>query len=784
MAAVAAGLLLMAAAGIAATRPPPDADPPAGPAPVLAGTGQATPIPAGAAFFVRGLDTPRDRREQHSDILDTPILPGSVHKALTLVAALEADVIRPDSGAMCRRVVTVDGVRFVCAHPDLHRPLTPAEALAHSCNDFFVSLARRLPRERLNRVRLAAGLPPLPGSVKLGPALVGLEGPRVTPRALVDVLARLAGVGPDPAVPMRASTRAVLREGLAGAASYGTAAAIGAQGESALAKTGTAPMPGGGVAGVVVALAPADRPTRGVVVVAPGAAGADAASIAAALLSGADRSQAPARPNPVAAAAPAPTIRLGRTGRDGRTRVQVMDLDGYVAEVLAGEGQPRAGAAAQQALAITARTFAAANRNRHRAEGFDLCDTTHCQVVRPSTSTTRDAAAATAGQVLMDGAQPASVFYSAWCGGRLENASQVWEGAADFDHPDVDDACRDEPPWESDIRARDVERALAAAGLRGGRLRGLRVLQRNRSGRVVRLRADGFVPSEISGTDFRMAMGRVGGWQLLKSTAFEVERTGQGYRFRGRGFGHGVGLCVVGAGARSARGATAADILRFYFPTLRVERLGAPAITTTAAARPASPPPAPARAPATPATAEADDVQVALPASEAGERAALVSLVRRSRDAIAEAAGIRAPATIRITVHPTVEAFGRASGQPWWMAGATLGTAIDLLSLRLLSQRGILAPTVRHEIAHALLDAALADRPLWVREGAAIHFSRLIDPALPEPAADTDRGRVACPSDAELLRAVSAGAQRDAYARADACFAKALASGRRWTEVR
>ena len=63
-----------------------------------------------------------------------------------------------------------------------------------------------------------------------------------------------------------------------------------------------------------------------------------------------------------------------------------MALEDYVAQVLAGEGQPRAGDAAQQALAITARTFALANRNRHRREGFDLCDTTHCQVLRPATA--------------------------------------------------------------------------------------------------------------------------------------------------------------------------------------------------------------------------------------------------------------------------------------------------------------------------------------------------------------------------------------------------------------
>ena len=119
------------------------------------------------------------------------------------------------------------------------------------------------------------------------------------------------------------------------------------------------------------------------------------------------------------------------------------------------------------------------------------------------------------------------------------------------------------------MRVADVERALRATGMRGGRLRGLRVLQRNASGRVVRLRAEGFTPTDISGTDFRMAIGRIGGWQLVKSTAFDVERTGSGYRFRGRGFGHGVGLCVIGAGRRAARAPrrtpSSASISRAWF---------------------------------------------------------------------------------------------------------------------------------------------------------------------------------------------------------------------------
>jgi hypothetical protein len=43
---------------------------------------------------------------------------------------------------------------------------------------------------------------------------------------------------------------------------------------------------------------------------------------------------------------------------------------------------------------------------------------------------------------------------------------------------------------------------------------------------------------------------------------------------------------------------------------------------------------------------------------------------------------------------------------------------------------------------------------------------------------------VDCPSDIELTRPLSAGAQRDAYARAEMCFARGIANGKRWDEVR
>src|SRR5262249_59617267 len=73
--------------------------------------------------------------------------------------------------------------------------------------------------------------------------------------------------------------------------------------------------------------------------------------------------------------------------------------------------------AALEALAITIRTFAAANLSRHGADGFDLCDQTHCQVVRAAVAATERAAQATARRLLLRNGAPAVIFYTASCRG-------------------------------------------------------------------------------------------------------------------------------------------------------------------------------------------------------------------------------------------------------------------------------------------------------------------------------------------------------------------------------
>ena len=520
----------------------------------------------------------------------------------------------------------------------------------------------------------------------------------------------------------------------------------------------------------------------------------------------------PRTPNPALRTNPEPgtqhpepaSVRVGIARAGGGYTVSTLPLERYVARVLAGEAARGSRPAALEALAITIRTFALANRGRHRADGFDVCDQTHCQVLRTADAETERAAQATAGRLLLWRGAPASIFYTASCGGRTERPSEVWPGADDppFLPSREDDACEGAPAWTAEIHERDLLRALRAAGFTGDRLRNVRVASSNRSGRVASLALDGLRPDRISGQDLRVAVGRTLGWLLIKSTAFELRRDDDVYRFSWHGFGHGVGLCVIGSTRLAERGAGAEAILARYFPGATISS-GDPSRLTANRVGQVSDPAAPKTGvgqvsdPATPASgvrhlsdpkagAGAAGVLLTLPDEDEGQRGAIVQETLRARDELARLLGVTAPPTVTLRFHPTVTDYERATGQPWFTSATAVRGELHLLPLAVLRDRGVLERTIRHELVHVMTDAELASRRQWVREGAAIYFAGP-QPLPGESAPPTNwllTPRVSCPDDNELRQPVSVGALSNAYARARACFARQLAAGRPWREVR
>ena len=464
-------------------------------------------------------------------------------------------------------------------------------------------------------------------------------------------------------------------------------------------------------------------------------------------------------------------LRVGVLGLGGRYTVTTLPIDVYVARVVAGEAARDSRPAALEALAITVRTYALANRSRHRAEGFDLCDQTHCQVVRTATAATTHAADATSGKFLVRDGAPASIYYTASCGGRTERPSAVWPGAEDPPFLPIrdDDACDGAPAWSAEIADADLARALGAAGFRGRRLEEMKIISRTSSGRVARLQLRGLTPPEISGQDLRVAVGRTLGWQYIKSTAFELRRQGDAYRFTGHGSGHGVGMCVIGSARLAERGETAAQILARYFPGLPIS--GAEVRSTESAPRPATTD-APRRADREPAR----EVAVSLPDEDEGGHRAIEAQAMRARDELARTLGVAVP-RVTLKFHATVAEYERATGLPWYTSSTATSSEIHLSPIASLRDRGILDETLRRGLVHAMTDAALRGRPRWVRDGVALYYADRSTSPLPGTSGS-------CPSDVELAAPVSAGALSNAWARAKACVAKQIASGRSWRDVK
>jgi len=112
--------------------------------------------------------------------------------------------------------------------------------------------------------------------------------------------------------------------------------------------------------------------------------------------------------------------------------IGIMDADDYLKGVVPREMPASWPLEALKAQAVVARTYAHANRNRHAADGFDLCTlSTCCQAYggvaweHPNSSRAVDE---TRGVILFVNGRPASTFYHSDSGGHTESVENVWGG--------------------------------------------------------------------------------------------------------------------------------------------------------------------------------------------------------------------------------------------------------------------------------------------------------------------------------------------------------------------
>lgn len=267
--------------------------------------------------------------------------------------------------------------------------------------------------------------------------------------------------------------------------------------------------------------------------------------------------------------------------------VNHVDVESYLAGVLAKELYRNWHIEAYRALAVAARTFAlshvvAASESRP----FDLGSGQDAQVYGGQSAETPrawQAVRSTHGQVLAYGPPGKErIFltqYSSCCGGRV-NPAAVLRNAKDIEPlaggQECDD-CRACPyyRWEPVTIAKSrAYQALARSHPTARRLvslESLRVTSRTRFGRPIWLNLIGTSGKsmDLRAESLRLSLlrYRVGRPPKLWSTNCRIEDREKTIVFAdGRGFGHGVGLCQWGAQGKAAGGWTGEQILNFYYP--------------------------------------------------------------------------------------------------------------------------------------------------------------------------------------------------------------------------
>ncbi|MGB2985144.1 MAG: SpoIID/LytB domain-containing protein [Phycisphaerae bacterium] len=285
------------------------------------------------------------------------------------------------------------------------------------------------------------------------------------------------------------------------------------------------------------------------------------------------------------------TLRL-IAGEDGRLDlVNFVDVERYVACVVANEVWPTFDTEAYRAQAIAARTFVLYQMRRRSKAAFDVVATQASQVYRGIRADevgrrATDAAEYTRGIVLTwhDGGKDRlfCAYYSAACGGMSQSAAIF--GQEDDIKPLAGgvrcDYCKIAPGetyrWgpirlsKKEVRSRLVSAYPKLASL--GRIRNIEAIERTPSGRPVRLRITGASGEshDMLAERFRLAMGG----NVIRSTDCKIRVTDRQVIFEdGRGFGHGLGLCQWGMQGQALQGKQAGEILRYYYPGSKLTRV-------------------------------------------------------------------------------------------------------------------------------------------------------------------------------------------------------------------
>ncbi len=251
--------------------------------------------------------------------------------------------------------------------------------------------------------------------------------------------------------------------------------------------------------------------------------------------------------------------------------INQLELDKYISGVIEAEGGSNAMPEYYKAQAILIRTYAIRNMFRHAADGFNLCNTEHCQAYKGRSLLNRQillATKSTDNLVLKNdtGTLIAAPYHSN-CGGITSTAQMAWQTNLPCLQEIRDPFCSSGKnySWTKQISFSTWKRYLEKFGIRTSEIQ-LKNYSFKSDNRQKYLTVNNIqIPTRKIREDLN-----------LKSSFFSIENNGKELIFKGKGFGHGVGLCQEGAMEMARVGYTYVDILHFYFQQMNIAHVNSP----------------------------------------------------------------------------------------------------------------------------------------------------------------------------------------------------------------
>ncbi|AFS78072.1 amidase enhancer [Gottschalkia acidurici 9a] len=209
--------------------------------------------------------------------------------------------------------------------------------------------------------------------------------------------------------------------------------------------------------------------------------------------------------------------------------INYIELGSYLKGVVPREMSGSWELEALKAQAVSARNFTLLSLNKHKDLGFDICDTTHCQVYggynveHPNSNRAVDE---TRDKVLKYNGEIASTFYYSCSGGYTANNEDVWSGTPIPYLRAKEDIFSTNTPhsnWLYTITKQDASQALRSNGFDVGEIISIETRRDSHGVRVVDFIVTG---TKGSKTVSKEKVRAIFGYNNVKSTNYVIDDSG------------------------------------------------------------------------------------------------------------------------------------------------------------------------------------------------------------------------------------------------------------------